>query len=139
MTASTPLPISCPHRCSRLLLQKTFDGSFLSRIKQGSPWKMRTRFSSPTTGNRWTKRLHRCMPSQKSKIYPIWNNSKTLRLSDISKGNKTGRNRTSTTGATTDHVDKATKQTSTTTTARTPISPNPILLGMVNSVSIVKS
>jgi hypothetical protein len=87
---------------------------------------------------KWTKRHHRCMQSRKSKISPIRNNSKTLQLSDLNKGNKTGCNRTSTTGATTDPKDKDTSQISTETTARTPIHQNQMDPGMVNSVSIAK-
>jgi hypothetical protein len=80
---------------------------------------------------RGTKRHHRFMPYQKIRSSQIWNNNKMSQLSDLSKGNKTGNHRISTTGATTVPEDKVTDQTST-TTARTPTSPSPTHLEMVN-------
>ncbi len=138
MTALTALPTSCSPRCSKLLLQKTYAGSFPTRIKPGSPLRTLTKFSSPTIGLRWTKRLYRFKPYWKIRSSQIWNKNKMSQLSDLSKGNKTDNRRFSTTGATTIHEDKVTDQTSTTTTARTPTNQNPMQIETVNSVSIAK-
>ena len=140
MTTWTTSPILCSLKCSRRRLQKTFDGSYLTRIQPDWRWKMRTRCTSLTTGSKWTRSPALFMPSTKR---PTTDNTtnRTLRLFDCNRGSKIMAFSPTPTEATTAQGARTTDQTTTATdktTARI-ASPSPTLPETVNFVSTAKS